>query len=65
MFGPQHQRDLETPVLLVVEVPLKGRREHRRLDEPHTSPVYAIGVSPSSRSVERLAGITRRFSRGG
>lgn len=46
LFGPQDERELERPLLLVGEMLANQRGEHRRLNEAH-GVMYAIGVLPA------------------
>ena len=44
LLRPRHQRNLQAPILVVVEKSRDDLGEDRRLDEAH-SPLYAIGAS--------------------
>jgi hypothetical protein len=48
LFGPKHQRDLQLSVPFVIEVPLKHRRKHGRLDEPHDRDDTPLAYSGST-----------------
>src|SRR6266487_85253 len=43
LLGPEQQRQLHSPILVVVDEPAQPRREDGGLEEPHRS-LYAIGV---------------------
>src|SRR5947207_15916052 len=47
LLGPQQQRQLQSPILVLVDEPAQPRREHRGLEELHRS-LYAIGVRDAS-----------------
>src|SRR5437588_12910247 len=47
LLGPQQQRQLQSPILVLVDEPAQPRRENTGLEQRHRSP-YFIGVSSAS-----------------